>query len=187
MKPASVKLAPNSAFPYPGWNLGNLSLKPTALISIIGDIFAPDVNGAVLRIQQASQITKNWVKIPGGKYLFVKLLTNLVNEITLETVFDDTGSVYNGDLIITFKKSVYRINPKGNYSLIVASDLLDNYEGLVVVPNNPRYGAMAGTILAPQTGNKYYIVQGVTPSLATGAGRSIAIIYSNGTVKYLFK
>ena len=24
MKPASVKLAPNSPFPFPGWTLGNL-------------------------------------------------------------------------------------------------------------------------------------------------------------------
>lgn len=53
MKPASVKLAPNSGFPFPGW--------------VLGDIFVPNVNGTIVRIRDATDVDMKWVKFDGGK------------------------------------------------------------------------------------------------------------------------
>ncbi len=68
--------------------------------------------------------------------------------MTNEIVFDATGTVYNGDLIVTFTNSVYRVSPNGSYSLIVKDNTkLKNYEGNLVVPNDvARYGSLAGNI-----------------------------------------
>ena len=52
-----------------------------------------------------------------------------------------------------------------------------------MVPNNPRYGALATAIVAPQTAaNAPFIQQTGSPSQLDVAGRTLAIIYPNKTV-----
>jgi hypothetical protein len=95
----------------------------------------------------------------------------------LESIFDDTGTVYNGDLIVTFKHAVYRVNPLGNYSVILESQTaIQNYEGLAVIPNLPRYGKLAGCILIPQTEDPTPIDPVNTISGSSRSGISIAAI-----------
>jgi hypothetical protein len=56
MKPASVKLAPNSGFPFAGWTLG--------------DIFVPNINGTIVRIRDSTTVEMSWVKFPGNQKNF---------------------------------------------------------------------------------------------------------------------
>ena len=105
--------------------------------------------------------------------------------MTVETVFDATGTVYNGDLIVTFKNSVYRISPTGQYSLIISDPQLKNYEGVVIVPNNPaRYGQLASAMLFPQTADTTNVAsKSNSPSGGSNAGRRIAVVSSDKKVK----
>ena len=105
----------------------------------------------------------------------------------IETVFDATGSVYNGDLLISFSHSIYRINPDGQYSLVLDTPQLQNYEGLIIIPNNPsRYGTLAGTMLIPQTGDTRWVGSKYnSPSGGESAGRSFAVVGLDKSVPFL--
>ena len=105
----------------------------------------------------------------------------------IETVFDATGSVYNGDLLISFSHSIYRINPDGQYSLVLDTPQLQNYEGLIIIPNNPsRYGTLAGTMLIPQTGDTIWVGSKYnSPSGGANAGRSFAVVGLDKSVPFL--
>ncbi len=107
--------------------------------------------------------------------------------MTNEVVFDDSGTAYNGDLIVSFNQSVYRVGPLGTYSLIIRDARLKNYEGLLVVPNDTAtYGGLAGknkrtllmikgNILIPQTAQPDLVATQNGPSVDS-AGSSIACI-----------
>jgi hypothetical protein len=87
-------------------------------------------------------------------------------------------------LIVTFKHAVYRIAPDGTYTLIIQSDTLQNYEGVVIVPNNPsKYGTLAGAMLFPQTGDTTYVAdRSNSPSGGSNAGGKIAVVGLNKQV-----
>jgi len=158
MKPATVKLAPNSPFPFTGW--------------VLGDIFFPHVSGSIIKISGTTQITP---------------FTTIVEEkhMTNEMVFDETGTVYGADLLVTFNQSVYRVKPDGSYTLIVRNSQLKNYEGLVVVPNDSaKYGGLAGSILIPQTQNPGIVATQQGPSVSN-AGGSIAQIKQDLTINII--
>jgi hypothetical protein len=160
MKPAAVKLAPNSPFPFPGWNLG--------------DIYVPTAGGTITKIVGAQQVISPWVTIAGETHM------------TCELQFDETGTVLNGDLVVTNLNAVYRVKPDGTYTQIVKSNQLGNYEGIVVVPNNQtRYGGLAGFIYLPQTGDTSIVATQVGPSPPASAGRKIAQISPTGTINFL--
>jgi hypothetical protein len=126
---AAVQPAPNSAFPLSTWNLG--------------DIFIGAPGGVVVKIVGATTLI-NWITLPES-------------DTPMQTVFDRTGTVFNGDLIVSFSQSAYRVNASGYYSLIIKDSSLANYEGLEVVPtNDARYGPLSGSVLIPQNTNPYY-------------------------------
>ena len=106
--------------------------------------------------------------------------------MTNEIVFDATGTVYGGDLIVTFTNSIYRVAPDGTATLILKdNNKLKNYEGILVVPNNvTRYGNLAGTILLPQTTDTS-VVAGYSGPSVSGAGKTVAVIAQDKSVTYL--
>lgn len=86
---------------------------------------------------------------------------------------------------MTTANSIYRINPQGVASLILRNKtLLSNYEGLVVVPEDSRYGSMAGTLLLPQSSEPQSVAT-YFPSGGLRAGQTIAIVTKAGNVTYI--
>jgi hypothetical protein len=106
--------------------------------------------------------------------------------MTNEVVFDATGTVYGGDLIVTFTNSIYRVSPDGVATLILKDNsALKNYEGILVVPNDvATYGGLAGCILLPQTSDTS-VVAGYSGPSVSGAGKTVAVISLDKKVTYL--
>jgi len=149
---AAVQPSPTSPFPLGGWKLG--------------DIFIGHSGGKVVKITDASTIINPWITISGE------------SDYARQTVFDRTGTVYDGDLIVSFTTSVYKVQSSGTYQAIVKNSNLKNYEGLDIVPLDPKYGDLSGAILIPQnpnTDNPYNYAWGLT---------TIAVINQQGSISY---
>lgn len=132
----------------------------------MGDIFVGHANGGVVKIVNSTVVINPWITLPE-------------NEYARQTVFDRTGTVYGGDLIVSFTYSVYRVQSSGTYQRIVYSDTFRNYEGLEIVPNDPvRYGPLAGNILIPQN------PQTSSPYSHYPRNTNIAAIAPNGTIVF---
>lgn len=94
------------------------------------------VDGQIVMINPDGTFVNPWVDLPG-----------VGNGLMRGSLYVDRTGIYNGDLIIaTTTGEVWRIDSAANASMI--DDVNVHLEGLVTVPDDPRYGDMAGKILA---------------------------------------
>lgn len=111
----------------------------------------------------------------------------LFSLLPIKIAFDHTGVVYNGDLLVASRHTIYHVYSNGTYDIIINNpSLLDNYEGIDVVPiNDTHYGPLSGTIIVPQNpnatmGNEYSAYY----HSCSDNNTLIASIQKDGTVNY---
>jgi RHS repeat-associated protein len=104
-----------------------------------GDFFVgTGTPGEIARVTDGGKtLIRPWVTLPGAGLLRGSLQI-------------DRGSVFGGDLVVlTDNAQVWLIDPKGNFAKLATLPGGPQYwEGLVSVPNDSRWGPLAGTILA---------------------------------------
>lgn len=94
------------------------------------------IDGQIVMINPDATFVNPWVDLPGAG-----------NGLMRGSLYVDRTGVYNGDLIVvTTGGEVWRIDSAANATMI--ADVNVHLEGLVTVPDDPRYGDMAGKILA---------------------------------------
>lgn len=145
----SVQPAPGSEFPFPGWNLGDLFLGQNTAT------WTTTSTGSITRIVGGSQVISNWVTFPQNDFYY---FTNQLgffflkkNQIIKFLAFDQSGTVFGGDLVVASYTSLYLVHSNATYELIYQNNNLNNYESLEIIPlDYERYGPLAGTVLVLQ-------------------------------------
>jgi hypothetical protein len=103
-----------------------------------GELFVGNgVDGQIVRISSDGNTVINpWVDLPGAG-----------NGLMRGSLYVDRTGVWGGDLIaVTTAGEVWRINSAGTPSFIADVDV--HLEGMMTVPNDPKFGALAGKIIA---------------------------------------
>jgi len=98
------------------------------------------IDGQIVMIYPDGTFVNPWVDLPGTG-----------NGLMRGSLYVDRTGIYNGDLIVaTTAGEVWRIDSAANASKI--ADVNTHLEGLITIPNDTRYGEMAGKILAGAEG-----------------------------------
>jgi len=100
------------------------------------------VDGQITRINPDGTLFagSNWVDLPG-----------LGNGLMRGSLYVDRTGVWGGDLIaVTTAGEVWRINNLGAATMV--ADVNTHLEGVATVPNDPKYGPLAGKIIAGAEG-----------------------------------
>ena len=103
-----------------------------------GDLFVGNgSDGQIARItNNGNNVINPWVDLPGSG-----------NGLLRGSLYVDRTGVYNGDLIAaTTGGEVWRVNTAGTPTML--ADVNTHLEGLMTVPNEARYGDLAGKIIA---------------------------------------
>lgn len=125
-----IAVAPSQNCSATGLSLGGFK---------VGDVFVGSGFGLVSRISADGSTTTPFATLPGETGLLWGGLA-----------FDRVGT-FNGDLIATTTSGgVYRINSAGVATLIVRIPG-GGVKGVIVIPNDPRFGPIAGEILVGGT------------------------------------
>ena len=99
------------------------------------------VDGQIVRIAPDGSSSAVFVSLPGAG-----------NGLMRGSLYVDRTGVYGGDLIaVTTAGEVWRINSAGTPTKI--EDVNTHLEGVITVPNDPKYGDLAGKIIAGAEGS----------------------------------
>ncbi len=107
-----------------------------------GDLFVGNgSDGQIVRISdEGATVINPWVDLPGSQ-----------NGLFRGSLYVDQTGVFGGDLIaVTTGGEVWRITSDGSPTMI--ADVNVHLEGVIVVPDAPEYGPIAGHIIAGAEG-----------------------------------
>ncbi|MBM3726111.1 MAG: PEP-CTERM sorting domain-containing protein [Acidobacteria bacterium] len=141
---------------------------------VTGETFLGNgVDGQIVKLSPDGNTVLNpWVSLPGNN-----------NGLLRGSLYVDRSGVFGGDLIaVTTTGQVWRVNSAGTPTLLASTGV--HLEGVMVVPNNvPKYGPLAGKIIAGAEGQgRLYIIgaDGTTSFINPGlAVEDIDLIEAN--------